>query len=525
MIKKDFRQLGVLLYASHEGLSKQYEVICSELDFLVEIAKKDHDVLNSLKWHFYDKNIRKVIALVFFIVLGQVSCNNNSRENEDNEQNTQETKVYKPGEFVYNINCKTDQSQSYAAYFPVSYKPNSSFPIIVVFDAHARGKMAVHKFQKAADEFGYIVVASNNAKNGLKTINNTINALIDDVFYRLNIDKKRVYTAGFSGGARVASSVAIYKGGITGVIAIAGGLPKVGQEVSYKFDFAAIVGVEDFNLLELRTLDKQMNQLGFPHLLTITQNGHEWPAEKILRTTVEWFEIQSMKRAIIPVNDNLIRNYSQNMADSINDLVLKGKVYRAKKLYEQFLSTLDGLYDISEYQKSYEELLKNPDIKNQEEEIESSANAETEKQQLYISLFKRQSFKQLLNEINVLKSDRQAKNELKKTRAKRLLNYMSMLSYIFTDGALKNMDLKMAVEYLSIYKKVDPDNSDSHFFEACVFANKNMEKEALKSLKKSAEYGFFDVSRLINERCFDEIRKLTEFENIIAKAKRNFEEF
>jgi len=47
MMKKDFKQLGALLYASHEGLSKQYEVSCSELDFLVEMAKNDPDVIGA----------------------------------------------------------------------------------------------------------------------------------------------------------------------------------------------------------------------------------------------------------------------------------------------------------------------------------------------------------------------------------------------------------------------------------------------------------------------------------------------
>ncbi|MEN8120531.1 MAG: hypothetical protein ABFS35_09305 [Bacteroidota bacterium] len=471
--------------------------------------------------------IKKLITFyitMMFLVFSQIACNNNA-ENETNEQSTQIAKVNKPGEFVYKIDCRTDQTQSYAAYFPVSYKSQAPSPIIVVFDAHARGKMAVHKFQKTADEFGYIIVASNNAKNGLKSINSTINALFDDIFYRFNIDKKRVYTAGFSGGARVASSVAIYKGGVAGVIAIAGGLPKVGQEVSHKFDFVAIVGVEDFNFLELRTLDKQMKELGFPHLLTITKNGHVWPDEKILRTTVKWFEIQSMKRGDIPVNDNLIRNYSQHMADSINVLVLNGKVYDAKKLYEQFLSTLDGLYDITEYQKSYEVLLKNPDIKNQENLIETLVKSEIEKQQQYINMFKQQSFKQLLSEIHVQKSEIQAKNVQNRNRAKRLLNYMSMLSYIFSEGALKNNDLKMTVEYLRIYKKVEPDNPDRHFFEACVFANRNMEKEAIESLKKAVEFGFFDIVRIENERCLDKISKLSEFESIIEEAKINIEAF
>ncbi len=40
-------EFGKLMYATHEGLSKLYEVSCTELDFLVEWAKKDSNVIGS----------------------------------------------------------------------------------------------------------------------------------------------------------------------------------------------------------------------------------------------------------------------------------------------------------------------------------------------------------------------------------------------------------------------------------------------------------------------------------------------
>ena len=38
---------GKLLYQTHEGLSKQYEVSCAEADFLVDIAKSNTNVLGA----------------------------------------------------------------------------------------------------------------------------------------------------------------------------------------------------------------------------------------------------------------------------------------------------------------------------------------------------------------------------------------------------------------------------------------------------------------------------------------------
>jgi galactokinase len=43
----DLASFGKLMYATHEGLSKLYEVSCDELDFLVELAKLDDGVIGA----------------------------------------------------------------------------------------------------------------------------------------------------------------------------------------------------------------------------------------------------------------------------------------------------------------------------------------------------------------------------------------------------------------------------------------------------------------------------------------------
>ncbi len=45
--RNDLQTLGALLYKSHEGLSKLYEVSCTELDFLVEYSKKFDQILGA----------------------------------------------------------------------------------------------------------------------------------------------------------------------------------------------------------------------------------------------------------------------------------------------------------------------------------------------------------------------------------------------------------------------------------------------------------------------------------------------
>ena len=45
--KDDIQSLGKKMYATHEGLSKDYEVSCKELDFLVNAVKNNNAVLGA----------------------------------------------------------------------------------------------------------------------------------------------------------------------------------------------------------------------------------------------------------------------------------------------------------------------------------------------------------------------------------------------------------------------------------------------------------------------------------------------
>ena len=45
--KGDIKTLGKLMFETHDGLSKDYEVSCAELDYLVDLAKAEDDVIGS----------------------------------------------------------------------------------------------------------------------------------------------------------------------------------------------------------------------------------------------------------------------------------------------------------------------------------------------------------------------------------------------------------------------------------------------------------------------------------------------
>ena len=130
-----------------------------------------------------------------------------------------------PGTVHGSVAVAADPTNSYALYLPSAYSPSKRWPLLLVFDPFARGEVSVKLFHEAAEKYGFIVVGSNNSRN-FQDPSAAIRALWADVKERYAIDPRRIYTAGLSGGARVASSVALAcKGCIAGVIANGAGLP------------------------------------------------------------------------------------------------------------------------------------------------------------------------------------------------------------------------------------------------------------------------------------------------------------
>ena len=96
------------------------------------------------------------------------------------------------------IICKDDPTQTYALYLPSNYTAERAWPIVYCFDPGARGKRPVERFQQAAERYGYIIVGSNNSRNGMRTnMSVPIVAMLRDTHQRFRIDDRRLYSADF----------------------------------------------------------------------------------------------------------------------------------------------------------------------------------------------------------------------------------------------------------------------------------------------------------------------------------------
>src|SRR6266436_6475138 len=109
------------------------------------------------------------------------------------------------GQVVGKIVCAGAPDQSYALYLPANYSIERKWPVLYAFDPGARGQIPVQRFKDAAERFGWIVVGSNNSRNGeFQPSIDAWNAIVKDTHQRFAIDNDRAYLAGFSDGARLA---------------------------------------------------------------------------------------------------------------------------------------------------------------------------------------------------------------------------------------------------------------------------------------------------------------------------------
>lgn len=205
------------------------------------------------------------------------------------------------GAIVDDVRCEADPAQGYALYLPKAYQPDRAWPVIFAFDPRGRGRTPVERYQAAAEKFGYIVAGSNNSRNGSWEVSMTAaQKMAADVGQRFRVDNKRVYTAGMSGGARVAMGIALGSDFIAGVVASSAGYPDSKPRKTVPFAVFGTAGTEDFNYHEMREVDRALTS---PHRLAVFDGGHVWLSSELAVEAVEWLELNAMATGRAPRNE------------------------------------------------------------------------------------------------------------------------------------------------------------------------------------------------------------------------------
>lgn len=188
--------------------------------------------------------------------------------------------------------CTGNPNQSYALYLPSNFSTEQKWPVIMIFEPGARGRMAADTFSLAGEQFGFIIMCSNNSSN--RSFSGSVEAAVamyDDALHRYPVDTAAVYAAGFSGGARFASNLAIDDHRIKGVIACGAGMyhnRNTHSDLKPEFLYYGIIGRRDTNLPDMIGTGERLERAGFDYHLQYTDIHHVWPSSEEIASAVAW---------------------------------------------------------------------------------------------------------------------------------------------------------------------------------------------------------------------------------------------
>ncbi len=440
--------------------------------------------------------------------------------------NTSSASVFRfdTGKVIDTVFCSIDSSHTYALFVPSDYTPDKQYPLIIAFDASARGALPVRLFADAAENHKYIIAGSYYSRNGLpwEKVNMHVQILLKELQNKFSVDDNRIYTCGFSGGGRIAASIALYNKDISGVIGIAAGFPAVNVAIDGDFYYLGVVGNKDFNYSEMMKLDDMLDNTSIAHQFLIYDGIHEWSPTFMLDSALLWIDFSAMRNKHIPVNKKAVNSIVQETKRKALELSQQNKTLELFLFYNSQIDLLTGLYDVSEFKSQFEELKKDDNIIRYNKIKQQVEHQEPKLQKKYTEALEQQDTVWWHNEIKKLERiHRNADFEQEKLLAARLLNYIGVVSHIYLEQALKEDRTNQAKKLLTIKKAVQPDEPVTFFLMTLYLTKINEIDKALATLEKSADLGFSDINQLENNSIIAPLKQTEHYKKIKLKISNN----
>ncbi len=420
-----------------------------------------------------------------------------------------------PLDSVLTIKVKADTTQTYVLYLPPQYSDDGSFPVIFAFDSQGEGGKVVKWLLPAARRYGYVIAGSMNFKNRVGNLDYILSSLMNDLFSRLKVNTNRLYAVGFSGGGRVAATLAAEDTRFRGVLSMSAGVDFT-MIRNKNLCAAATAGLGDFNYWEVVKNSPQFAQNAqVPFWYAVFDGGHEYPPQQFARLSLLWFEANAMKKGIEPKNKSLIKEIKQVWDTIIDTSKTIGQQVWA---YQSAGKFLQGLKSTRKYQKHLSKLVESGQYKQYLAEQNRIYGMEVYLQQQYFQALKSKNLAWWNNEISVLnKKIQQEKDPLYRGMYKRLKAFISIVCFSLSRDMIQKGFYDEARRIVEIYQLDDPQNPDVYFYWACLYANSNEQDSARWAIKKAFELGFNNYRRLQDYQCQTKIQGL---DDILKKVKK-----
>jgi dienelactone hydrolase len=435
-----------------------------------------------------------------------------------------------PGQ-IGDVICVSDASQSYALYLPSAYVPGRNWPIIYFFDPGGRGRRPLELYKELADKYGFIFAASNNSRNFSPEQSKSVNAIWLDTHTRLAIDPHRIYTSGFSGGARIAGAMALRcpKCEIAGVVAHGAGYPSDHFPADKLLYFFA-VGNEDFNWPEIMTARADREEHGQAYRVRVFPGTHQWAPANIMEDALQWLTAKSMQAGDLKLDaaflDRLLQQTQAEAvaAENAKDAILEFDAYRLLAL------DFTGLRDTTDASTKLAALKQSTSYKaarkQQRDQINEQFNLEREVSPK-LTAYREGSepdaaalAREIVQAMARLKEQAaHAKNENKR------LVFSRAFSDLWVEG-IENGQQELAARHFDkaetcfdLMRQIQQ-QPWPYLLLAQAHLGAGKKKEALRDLQQSADHGLKDAEALELNSEFEVLKSDPEFQKLVSRLKQ-----
>ncbi len=416
---------------------------------------------------------------------------------------------------------------TYAIYLPKEFTLQKNWPVVFVFDPGAKGKNAISYFIEAAEEYQYVILASNAVKNGPYQTNLRRAArLVNTINDNFPVDKQRIYLAGLSGGARLAIAIASISDNVAGVIASGAGYTDSSMLIPENKLFALIgmAGNKDFNYLEVKNTVEILQRAKYNAEFVPFEGTHTWPPAPQVKKALRLFDLKAITQGKLAENDSLVhsfykKDYKYNielrnksyLVWAYNDLLKIRENYRfhvaADSLKEQikFLEKNENYKlqkNIEELVLDFEERYRNDYLYFLQEDIEA-ANMDQ------IGFWD--------NEVNNIDNFAKSKGREGENMAERLKSFANILAFEFSTQYNEEEHTNNLLYANIVQVIMKPDNYEP-YFKILQYATKKSEYAmALFYLEELLKNDFKDSDRLNNLEGIALLRIMPEYNETLEK--------
>ena len=249
--------------------------------------------------------------------------------------------VFTKGKVIDSIRVNDSISETYKLYLPTKFDGKGTWPIIFVFDMAGKNSQALNVFKTAAEEQGYLLASSNDLNDSISISKNVLitSRLFQEVATLFPINNNRIYTAGFSSGAKFASIVPSFIKEVDGVISCGSFVPSIELlDDKNPFYFIGIVGNEDINYPQMLQGRELLNKMKFPNDLMVFDGGDRWSDYTLIDKALENLTLSAMAKGSVAKDNKFILDNYRKSFQEYTGLKSSGQSLMAYNLLNEIIS-------------------------------------------------------------------------------------------------------------------------------------------------------------------------------------------